>query len=322
MTDQDNRAPLSSSESGDAATLSQIAARLELLEYRIADLQHSLQVQMSRQVVTLDEGFIGMRCPTGWLVLGQEEFRAVLHLADGCASHEPGTTALLQRLIGEGDTVIDVGAHIGLMSLPMAHAVGASGKLIAIEPFPRSAEALRRTLVANGVIDRCLIYVVAISDTNGVAAFYEGSNSMLGSLTPDRGTVTRTVDTRTLDSIISQDVRLDLVKIDAEGAELAVLRGMTRVIAENPNLIIIAEMGLSHLARNGQTIDAWLKAFSDAGLTHVRVIDEQSGTCRLPTESDLTKSYSLNLVFMRPENPRASVLERSDPVSLSTDLLS
>lgn len=293
-----------------------VAARLELLEHRVADLQLNVETLLCRQVVPLDEGFMALRSRIGWLVVGQEEFRSVLHLADGSSIHEPVTAAVLERLVEPGDWVLDVGAHIGLLSLPMAQAVGPQGRLIAVEPNPRSAEALRRTLSANGLIDRCDIHLVAASDADGSATFYEGANSMLGSLTPDDSAPQREVGTRMIDTIVPSPRRVSAVKIDAEGAELVVLGGMRRVIADNPDIVVIAEFGPTHLKRNDQTKEQWLGAFAEAGLTECFVIDETSMLCSPLAEIDITQLYSSNLIFMRTGNRKADRL--TDPQSGTT----
>lgn len=62
-----------------------------------------------------------------------------------------------------------------------------------------------------------------------------------------------TIEVTRLDDIIGPDQRLDVVKIDVEGAELDVLAGMDRLVQENPDLAIVAEYGPSHLERVGVT---------------------------------------------------------------------
>ena len=102
--------------------------------------------------------------------------------------------------------------------------------------------------------------------------------------------------------------RVDLIKIDVEGAELAVLEGMTRVIAENPELSIIAEFGPSHLRMADVEPEEWLSAFQNRGFDPF-VIDELSGECRLADLPKLKEVESVNILFCRRGSPaRARVL--------------
>jgi hypothetical protein len=101
-----------------------------------------------------------------------------------------------------------------------------------------------------------------------------------------------------LDDVIAKGARLDVVKIDVEGAELDVLAGMGRILSENPDIALVAEYGPSHLARIGITPKAWFKAFTDAGFV-AYAISEPSGVCRKVTSSDLKDVVSVNLAFVR-----------------------
>jgi hypothetical protein len=92
--------------------------------------------------------------------------------------------------------------------------------------------------------------------------------------------------------------RVDLVKIDVEGAELAVLAGMTRIIAENPYLVIIAEFGSSHLRARQIAPQDWFASFRNHGFEPL-VIDESSGKCRPVNLSDLANIKSANILFAR-----------------------
>lgn len=306
----------------NSATNENAVSRLDLLEYRVADLQRAIEALLFRQVVPLDEGFLGIRSRMGWLIVGQEEFRSTLHLADGSSGHEPATKAALELLIEPGDWVIDVGAHIGLLSLPMAHAVGAEGRLIAIEPNPRSAEALRRSLIANGVVERCEIHLAAASNADGLAIFYEGSNSMLGTLTRVDTQRHREVSTRTIDTIMNGRAQVSVVKIDAEGSELEVLEGMRGTIAGNPNIAVIAEFGMEHLQRTNRSTEDWFGAFASLGLAECLVIDDEAMSLAPLGQVDITQTYSRNLIFTRRGSRKAERLTDLMRNSATNDLAS
>ena len=103
----------------------------------------------------------------------------------------------------------------------------------------------------------------------------------------------------TLDSVVPAGVALTAVKVDVEGAELDVLRGMGRVIADSPDLAVVAEFGPSHLHRVGIAPQAWFAAFAAHGL-EPRLIAEPSGTAMPTSPQALAGVESANLVFVRP----------------------
>ncbi len=294
-------------------TLEGMSARMALLEARMVHLYDMTSAVYQRQTVALDDGFMGVRTPLGWVVLGQEEYRSALYLAGGLFGHEPGTTAVVRRWLEPGDRVVDVGAHIGLMAIPMAEAVGPDGFVFAFEPNARSAEAARRTLVANGFAERCSITVAAVSDKVGKATFYRGYNSMMGSLYQlEELADSFVINTTTLDAALPAEAPVALVKIDVEGAETDVLAGMGRIVGENPDLGIIAEFGRSHLQRVRVSVEDWLGKFAGLGLTEVHAIDESSGALRPIDAARLEDVVSANLIFAKPGNARLERLSKAD----------
>jgi hypothetical protein len=92
--------------------------------------------------------------------------------------------------------------------------------------------------------------------------------------------------------------RMDVVKIDVEGAELDVLAGMRGLIAKNPDLAIVAEFGPEHLKRVGQTPAQWFKAFGDLGFK-AYIIDEATSACAPTSAKAAAKVVSANIAFVR-----------------------
>ena len=79
----------------------------------------------------------------------------------------------MKLFLREGDTAIDVGANIGLMSLFMARICGSSGKVISIEPGPVSSALLKRNLFVNGALTTNTALVnEAVSDFSGVIPLF------------------------------------------------------------------------------------------------------------------------------------------------------
>ena len=132
--------------------------------------------------------------------------------------------------IRPGDTVLDVGANIGAYTVLFAQWVGPHGRVIAFEPAPEPYRALRMLVDANTVADRVTALDQAVSSLEGTAAFaavgVDGANRL--TRTGDG----MTVATTTIDAVCRRlNVRPRLIKIDAEGAELDVLRGARQTLA-------------------------------------------------------------------------------------------
>ena len=106
------------------------------------------------------------------------------------------------------------------------------------------------------------------------------------------------VDVIPLDEVVPAGERVDVVKIDVEGAELAVLQGMTRIINEHRDLVIIAEFGSSHLKAAGITSVQWFTAFYEFGFESF-AIDELTSECRAVRPPDVETTQSINILFAR-----------------------
>jgi FkbM family methyltransferase len=134
--------------------------------------------------------------------------------------------------VPEGGVAIDVGANLGEWSVPLAKAVGPSGRGLCIEPNPVIADALAATLRINN-LQQAQVLPLALSDTDGTGhlsiAMGDSGLSRLSS-TAVGGTVG--VVLRSLDSIVGEHglARLDLIKIDVEGYERQVFAGANQTL--------------------------------------------------------------------------------------------
>jgi FkbM family methyltransferase len=152
-------------------------------------------------------------------------------------SHEPAIQAALVRLVGRGDVVYDVGAHAGFFAVLAQRAAGVSGRIVAFEANPDVAERLSRNLELNGGAPARVVARPAAAES-GPVVFVAGPTPQEDSLRPPvvlGGSARRRsleLDAVTLDEILDEGERPpDVIKIDVEGAELAVLRGAREVIA-------------------------------------------------------------------------------------------
>jgi FkbM family methyltransferase len=136
-----------------------------------------------------------------------------------------------------GDVVWDVGANIGWFSLLAARAVGDAGMVTAFEPSVTNASWLERNGVRNGL--QVTVVCAAVSDTSGWARF-DGSTSLGGHLSSSGRSVVPTVS---LDEWAAEHGSPAFVKIDVEGAEVAVLKGAKRLLAGDRPVILCEAHG-------------------------------------------------------------------------------
>lgn len=127
-----------------------------------------------------------------------------------------------------GGVVIDIGANLGEWAVPLAKAVGAAGRILCCEPNPSVAAALAATLTINNLAQATVI-PVAISAADGDGHLAVDATDSGQSRLADRGLAVRL---RSLDSLVAEWEleRIDLLKIDVEGHEAAVLDGAAQTL--------------------------------------------------------------------------------------------
>lgn len=164
---------------------------------------------------------------------------------------ERDSMARCARQIRQGDSVFEVGGHIGYLSQFFARRVGQDGQVHIFEPGLQNQHFLRKN-IAN--FERCVHVNAAVSDFTGKATFYEENlggfmNSLDGSFAESSDNAAsqrhrlelqpRRVNAITLDAYaIAHNVWPRFLKIDVEGAELAVLRGATKVLSRARAIMI------------------------------------------------------------------------------------
>ena len=203
---------------------------------------------------------LASRMPGSWrLELRRHRYRR--QIAHGEFATDEPEYALLNSLLGEGDWAIDVGANIGHYVKRMSDLVGATGRVIAFEPvadtFSLLAANVQRcrhqnvTLLNTAASERTGITGISIPRfENGLLNYYEAS---VGPADDGLQVMALPIDSLCLPHCVR------LVKIDAEGHELEVLRGMTQLLErDKPVLIVEANCGEvdGFLASLGYTIQS------------------------------------------------------------------
>ncbi len=182
--------------------------------------------------------------------------------------YEARFDAALRAAIRPGDTVWDIGANTGLYTARFADWVGPLGRVVAFEPSPRNAAALRTQFANRGNVT---IVPVALADRVGSAPFYtngeaDGTTDSLLARGPD--TVRHEVRVRRGEEFLAQ-FPPDAMKIDVEGFEYEVVLGLGAALTEQRLRRILIEVHFEILSDRGRA-DAPLELAAylrDAGLS-------------------------------------------------------
>lgn len=227
--------------SGVGAEFDQLVRQVTALEWALSSGERGAQVR----VVEVDSMLMGVPVDE-WRLAAFLEYRG---------HPEPGLGARMLPRLATGHTFVDVGANIGLYSVAAAQAVGPTGHVVAVEPTPRTAAVLRQNIQLNGLLEShdITVHECAVGAETGSASLaLHASDSGHNSLFADSDTTGAVVvDVVPLDDLVPAGARVDIVKIDVEGAELAVLEGMRRIAEENPSVVVFAELADEHLRRAG-----------------------------------------------------------------------
>ena len=238
----------------------------------------------------------------GFLLCAASDHALVVCLLEG-GDLEPGTRHLIERFLAPGSVFVDVGANIGMHTLAAARAMRREGRIFAFEPFGPVCRMLERTLWMNGCSEMTVLHQAAASNKKGRKNLFLGATCGHHSLFPlDPASVPAreqvAVETVTLDGTLPTDLKVDLLKIDAEGAELEIVEGARDVIDRHSDIALIVEFGPSHLKRAGHSTRDWLGRFAAHGLAF-RAIHPETGALEERTPDALEKEFSTNLFFAR-----------------------
>jgi FkbM family methyltransferase len=175
-----------------------------------------------------------------YLDTGDKEVSSVLLLT---GVHEKYETHLFKRVVVEGMTVVDLGAHVGYYTLLAAKLVGEKGKVFAFEPDPDNFSLLLKNIQTNRYGN---VFPVqkAVSNKTGTSKLYlsrenKGDHRIYDSY-DSRESIE--VEVTTLDAFFEdKQYPIDVIKMDIQGAEMAALQGMTKIISKNDTLMIMIE---------------------------------------------------------------------------------
>jgi FkbM family methyltransferase len=190
---------------------------------------------------------------------------------------EPGETRLFNELLNPGDTFVDVGAHIGWFTTLAAQRVSPRGQVIAFEPYPANASALKENLALNSS-QNVRVLEMALGGNPGTLSLHRGVDS--GGVTGLNWVHDDQVDVpmTTLDEVIAGSTAIALLKIDVEGWEANVLRGGVDTLRRTRHVLI--EINRPALKEAGSSPEELFHLLRSAGFTKFAKVT-QPGVRRL-----------------------------------------
>ncbi len=168
----------------------------------------------------------------------------VLPLLQAGGIYEERETSLFKELLKPGMVVVDIGANIGHYTLIAARLVGDSGRVYSFEPDPHNYELLCRNIELNGLRNVTAVNK-AVSSENGSLTLYLDKYNLGGhSLSADNVLIDAgavEVETTTLEAFLDEvgDDRVDVIKMDTQGAEGLIIEGARRLLEDNDPKILM-----------------------------------------------------------------------------------
>ena len=218
---------------------------------------------------------------------------------------------LIKNIVKEGDTVIDIGAHIGLYSVFLSKLVGPSGKVICFEPHEQVVKRLYNNLLING-LNNYEIHNYGVGDKDEEADFnmvleekmFEGTvnssfleNEKIDSNYFDGKFIKKKTKVKKLDSLFNEQ-KIKFIKIDTEGYEFNILVGMKNLIKKFKP-IIIAEYQTKRLKHLKIDINLFKKITEENYNAFKILIDVTTNSVALKEFFfDDEKEYSGDLLFL------------------------
>ncbi len=183
-------------------------------------------------------------------------------------TYEKGSLDVLKNVLKKGDVFIDVGANIGMMSVFASEVVGDSGKVIAFEPNPVTRTILTENIEKNG-LSNVIVSEFAIGAKEETTVIYDRWDANRGCATlikPDFETDSYDIKVTTLSGFLEDNTNPDMIKIDVEGYELEVLKGVVDLMqSENAPMLMVeySDLRVNMVEGNTHEIYDYIKNSND-----------------------------------------------------------
>lgn len=214
---------------------------------------------------------------------------------------ESWITLAMLRALKPGMVAVDVGANYGYYTILMGRCVGRTGKVVAFEPNPHLATLMRKSLWISGIRQIDEVREEAAYSTTGeqVRFFIPDERPMNARVVDEAPYAGNMIDVPTvrLDDVLPE--RVDFIKIDAEGGEREIWRGMSKTIENNPQLQVFLEFNPQRTSNYDP--HEFLKTIRDDGF-ELGVVS-YDGSSRLVDGDKLIANGTEQILHLRAPQP-------------------
>jgi FkbM family methyltransferase len=224
-------------------------------------------------------------------ILPAEADRHISPLLAARGGVDPYLTEWVVSSVRPGDTVIDLGGHIGYYTLLLARQVGPTGRVLSFEPDPVNFTLLAENVALNGYRN-VEVFPLAVGDRAGTVTLHRSSDNAGDHRIwqgDDEARAGVPVHVVSLDEFFGgRQLAVDLVKLDVQGAEPAAVRGMRRLLDRRRHLRLVTEFWPYGLSGAGCEPLQFLDLLASLGF-RLHVIDEANRLLRLVRPEDATR---------------------------------
>jgi FkbM family methyltransferase len=184
--------------------------------------------------------------------------------------YEPAETAFMERFIRPGMVILDIGANIGYFTALATSRLRKSGVIHAFEPDPHNYSLLEKT-VADQNTNLVHLHHCALGDENGTVELFHspvdnfGDHRVYGSHSEDHPKVA--VPMKIGDDLLASigTTAIDFIKIDVQGFEVQVLRGLTNTIKSSEKVVLLSEVWPSGMTAAGSSVEEFASLCQSLG---------------------------------------------------------
>jgi FkbM family methyltransferase len=225
--------------------------------------------------------------------------------------YEGATREVVERILKKGDIFLDLGSHIGFYALIAARIIGDTGHVYAFEPTPATRDTLSKNIVDNNLSNIITVESFGISDRSENVYFIVNSNSSeCNKISQSDEGVENVITIKTISiddyAILNNIKKIDLVKMDIEGAEYQAIMGMRNIISENPDIKLIFEYNKKIMDENDSSGVKIFNLLKELGFNKFTIIYRGEIDIDIPRDFELIDLYSkrdnINILARKVKN--------------------